>query len=54
MADIQKFEKGERLYRLLAGYFMSLTAGDSIKSIRVLAEEYGVSIGLVSESISEM
>lgn len=54
MADIRKFEKGEWLFRQLAGYFMSLSAGDSVKSIRTLAEEYAASIGLVSESISEL
>ena len=54
MSDIRKFEKGELLFRQLAGYFMSLSAGDNIKSIRTIAEEYRVSIGLVSEIISEL
>ena len=54
MAVEKYHRKGIEVNRKLAAYFLSLQKGDSIKSIRNLSQSLQASLGLISQSITEI
>lgn len=46
--------KREEINRMLAAYFLSLTPGSKLDSVRALAASMNASIGLISESVTRL